>query len=81
MRGYNREVYETRVRQKYLEERVLRALHTQKVAHGHHQTLAGFRVRQQERVQREVARNTPFLRQKAQAQRYAAMKEAEKACE
>jgi hypothetical protein len=81
MRGYNREVYEARVRQKYLEDCVLRALYTQKLAQNHHEVLAGLRQRRQENVKKEerIIGLTPYLRSKALAQKQAALEQAEQA--
>ena len=81
MRGYNREVYEARVRQKYLEDCVLRALYTQKLAQNHHEVLAGLRQRRQENVKKEerIIGLTPYLRSKALAQKRAVLEQAEQA--
>jgi len=79
MRGFNREVYESRVRQKYLEERVCRALYTQKLAWRRHEKLDVQRIRQQERIAREVAAKTPYLRDKAREEQRKQMEDNERA--
>lgn len=65
MRSFNRDVYETRVRQNYLEEQVTRKLYTQKLSMMRHERLARERVRQEERIRREFALGTPYLQTKA----------------
>ena len=79
MRSFNRGVYETRVRQKYLEERVTRALWTQRLAMRRHEELASQRHRQMERIAKEVALKTPFLRDKARMEQEVLEQAAERA--
>ena len=79
MKSFNREVYEGRVRRSYLEERVCRALYTQKLALQRNEKLATQRERTAQRIARETALNTPFLRNKADSERYTQMHEIERA--
>ena len=68
MRSFNRDVYETRVRQNYLEEQVARKLYAQKISMQRHARLAEERARHDGRIQREFALGTPFLRERAKAE-------------
>ncbi len=61
LRSFNRSVYESRVRQAYLEERVLRGLYTQKQSIRHSEMLAAQRRRQAENARREQTVRTPYL--------------------
>ena len=79
MRSFNRDVYETRVRQNYLEEQVTRKLYTQKLGLQRHERLAKERVRQEERIRREFALGTPYLQAKARNAEHGALMEAARA--
>ena len=78
MKLWNREAYEARVRQKYLEERVVRSLYTQKLALKHAEMVASQRRRQQQRIAFEMALRTPYVHSKAVVQHHAHLKEAER---
>lgn len=79
MRSFNRDVYETRVRQNYLEEQVTRKLYTQKLSMMRHERLARERVRQEERIRREFALGTPYLQTKARNAETTALQAAARA--
>ena len=76
MHSFNREVYESRVRQKFLEEALTRKLYDQKIAMRRHERLAKQRHNTDERMRREFALGTPYLQLKAREAQAAAMAEA-----
>ena len=77
MATFNREIYEARVRERFLEESLTRKLYTQSIATRRHERLARQRSRTQERIVREFALGTPFLQTKAREAREKAL-DAEK---
>jgi hypothetical protein len=79
MRSFNRQVYETRVRQNFLEEQVTRKLYTQKLSMMRHEQLSREKVRQEERIAKEFALGTPYLQLKAKTLEWEALQEADKA--
>lgn len=80
IRSFNREVYESRVRQCYLEERVTRALYTQKQSMRRHEMRASQIRRQAERLRNEQGMRTPFhQRKKADAAAQALQSEVRRA--
>jgi len=75
MRSFNRAVYESRVRQAFLDEQVTRALYMQSLATRRHERLQAQRLKTAERMRRETTLCTPFLQQKMAAKRAVAEEE------
>ena len=65
MRDTNLDFYQTRVRQKYVDEAVQKKLYNQGIAMKRHERLARQRARTHERVSRELELGTPYLQTKA----------------
>ena len=77
MRSFNREVYEARVRQKFLEEALTRKLYVQNIAMRRQERLAEQRIRTDARVSKEFALRTPYLQSKAREAQAAAIAQAQ----
>lgn len=79
MKSYNRQAYEARVRQGFLEEQVARSLYMQRLAAVRQQKLGRDRLKQEARVSRESALGTPYLQAKDAAARNRSLLDATRA--